>query len=397
MSRQPISRSPDLSRLVAEGFDIDIAGPHLIVRQVPYLAGDGSLRHGTLVSKLALAGDVTIRPDDHVMYFAGSYPHLSKGVPIEAIRHQSKTQVMGGIEVHHSFSSKPKTGFYPDYWHKVTTYAAILCGPTTKVDPAATPAVWPVRVPEAEDLEEPFLYLDTATGRAGLEAAASRLEGHRLGIVGLGGTGAYILDLVAKTPVAEIHLFDGDRMLQHNAFRAPGAASREELAAQMAKVDYLAEVYSKMRRGVLPHAVFLDGDNVSLLEDLSFVFIALDDNEARATVGTYLAERGVPFVDVGMGVELDDENRLAGVIRVTTVTPARGGHLGARLPTRSVGRDGEYDTNIQIAELNALNAALAVVRWKKHVGFYRDLEGEHHTTYTLDGNALTNEELADED
>jgi hypothetical protein len=37
---------------------------------------------------------------------------------------------------------------------------------------------------------------------------------------GLGGTGSYILDLVSKTPVNEILLFDSDDFLQHNAFRS---------------------------------------------------------------------------------------------------------------------------------------------------------------------------------
>jgi hypothetical protein len=53
----------------------------------------------------------------------------------------------------------------------------------------------------------------------------------------------------------------------------------------------------------------------------------------------------------------------------------------------------EYAHNIQVAELNALNASLAVVRWKKHFGFYNDLEREHNCTYTVDGNALLNEEF----
>ena len=52
----------------------------------------------------------------------------------------------------------------------------------------------------------------------------------------------------------------------------------------------------------------------------------------------------------------------------------------------------EYGTNIQIADLNALNAALAVIRWKKHLGFYSDLEHEHHSTYQIDGNEITNED-----
>ena len=47
----------------------------------------------------------------------------------------------------------------------------------------------------------------------------------------------------------------------------------------------------------------------------------------------------------------------------------------------------------QIADLNALSAVLAVIKWKKRRGFYADLENEHHTTYTIDGNAITNEEF----
>lgn len=54
----------------------------------------------------------------------------------------------------------------------------------------------------------------------------------------------------------------------------------------------------------------------------------------------------------------------------------------------------EYAQNIQIADLNALNAALAVIKWKKLCGFYQDFEHEHHSTYTSDGNAMTNEDQA---
>jgi hypothetical protein len=51
----------------------------------------------------------------------------------------------------------------------------------------------------------------------------------------------------------------------------------------------------------------------------------------------------------------------------------------------------EYALNIQIADLNALNAALAVIKWKKLFGFYVDLDAEHHCSYTIDGNALIND------
>jgi hypothetical protein len=52
----------------------------------------------------------------------------------------------------------------------------------------------------------------------------------------------------------------------------------------------------------------------------------------------------------------------------------------------------DYNRNIQIAETNALNAALAVIKWKELFGFYRDLKSEHHSQFTIDTNLLLNED-----
>ena len=46
---------------------------------------------------------------------------------------------------------------------------------------------------------------------------------------------------------------------------------------------------------------------------------------------------------------------------------------------------------IQIVELNAMNAAIAVIVWKKMVGFYADLDGERASVYQVDGNTMLNE------
>jgi hypothetical protein len=58
----------------------------------------------------------------------------------------------------------------------------------------------------------------------------------------------------------------------------------------------------------------------------------------------------------------------------------------------SVQADDEYDADIQIADLNALNAALAVIKWKKLCGFYHDEVHELHSTYTIDCNMLLSED-----
>src|SRR5438445_712509 len=87
----------------------------------------------------------------------------------------------------------------------------------------------------------------TTEGGATTETLALR----KVVIIGLGGTGSYILDLVAKTPVQAIHLYDGDVMLTHNAFRSPGAPTIEELEKRLRKVDYLEAKYDAMHRQVI--------------------------------------------------------------------------------------------------------------------------------------------------
>ena len=90
-----------------------------------------------------------------------------------------------------------------------------------------------------------------------------------MAIVGLGGTGSYILDYVAKTPVKEIHLFDGDEFLNHNAFRAPGQ-NDEELRSKLKKVHYLQSRYVTMRRGIVPHDFFITAETVEHLRGMDF-------------------------------------------------------------------------------------------------------------------------------
>ena len=393
MSRSLISRSPDLKALADDGYDVGIVSGHLVIRDVPYVNSGRQVKLGVLVSTLDLAGDVTIRPSTHVAMFAGEHPCDRNGCELAKIKHGSARQeISDGLAVDHSFSSKPADG-YRDYHHKMTTYIAIIAGPAEAIDPSATAR--PRRVIEPEYPGTVFKYLDTASSRAGIATLSSKLELGRVAIVGLGGTGSYILDFVVKTPVREIHVFDGDDFLQHNAFRSPGAPSKEELKAIPRKVRHHAGRYGLMRHGIVEHDVYLGEGNIDALEGMDFAFICVDRGEAKRSVIEKLEKLDIPFIDVGMGLELVDDG-LQGVVRVTVSTPDKRDHVRGkkRIGLSGGGGDGVYSRNIQIAELNALNAALAVIKWKKLFGFYRDLENEHFSAYTLDGNSIVNEDHA---
>jgi hypothetical protein len=202
-----------------------------------------------------------------------------------------------------------------------------------------------------------------------------------------------VLDLVAKAPVRAIHLFDGDPFLQHNAFRAPGAASIDALKGIPDKVEYHKAQYSNMHRGIFAHADYLDSSNLEGLREMGFVFLCLDRGQIKKEIVVELLEWRIPFVDATMGIEVVDD-ALGGILTVTTVTPEKSDHWKQRMTFSDANPNNDYSRNIQIADLNALNASLAVIKWKKYLGFYRDLGREHYSTYTTDVDMLTNDDEA---
>jgi hypothetical protein len=390
MSSALISRSADLKRLRDEGYAVAIVDDQNVVDDLPFHGPDSAGQRGRLISSLALAGDITVNPvQDHVAHFVGGLPHDAAGQPLQRIIHQpSPTELSTQLRSDVSFSSKPPEG-YGNYHEKITTYVRILESEAQVVDDHVTARTF--RPVESDD-DSPFLFLDTASSRAGITADSAKLAVGPVAIVGLGGTGSYLLDLLAKTLVTELHLFDGDLYLQHNAFRAPGSTSRQDLETPRTKAEYWAEIYGRMRRGVVAHPYPVDDERVGELSGMHTVFLALDDGEAKRTIVDFLDASDSIYVDVGMGL-YRGESGLAGSLRVTTSTPQNRG-VRRHIPMDAVSGDDPYSTNIQTAELNALNATLAVVRWKKLMGFYVDLADERQAIYAIDGNRLLNEDAA---
>lgn len=81
------------------------------------------------------------------------------------------------------------------------------------------------------------------------------------------------------------------------------------------------------------------------------------------------------------------ESRVGGPNPPTSV-PENRQTFRLRTPLSGVEVDDVYNKNIQIADLNALVAALAVLRWKKIMGFYHDFEGELSSSDVVETNAM---------
>jgi ThiF family len=393
-----VYHSEDLRRLVSDGYHIEIQGDHLLMHNIPYVGNEKRVMRGTLVVSLCVVGGETRQPGNHVAWFIGEFPCAADGTPqLGLVIGQDTVLLAPSLTINFTFSSKPTHGRgYQDHHEQLTTYANMLWHPAVAIDPTCTPRTFPVYSEGADEAEllSPFLYTDTATLRAGLGNFSPKLAQENVAIIGLGGTGAYVLDMIAKTPIKNIHLYDGDGLAQHNAFRAPGAVSVAVLDEKISKVEYFYRVYSQMRRGVIAHPCSVTAGNMAELSTMDFVFLCIDRGDAKPAIFNALIDAKIPFIDVGMGIEHTSAG-LTGLIRTTFCTPEKQQHMreGGRVSFSPPPPRAEYQRNIQLADLNVLNAALAVVRWKKHRGFYQNFGAEHHSTYSLSTNRLLNEEI----
>ena len=382
MSQQLINHSPDLKRLRDEGYEIEIRGGYLLIHHIPYVDQNKQIQFGVLVSTLD-------NIQDHVIFFTGENPCEIDGTVITAIQHINNSSLLNNtITVNRSFSNKPNGG-YQNYYEKIKRYADLISAPAKYLDPSVTEKTFKV-IPDSGN-ETVFQYIDTNSSRANIEVINAKLERRKIAIIGLGGTGAYILDLVAKTPVKEIHLYDGDSFDQHNAFRSPGAASMNDLCENPRKVSYYQKLYSSMHKYIHAHDYYVKEENLQELDQMDYVFVCVDRNAARKLITDYLVSVGVAFSDVGLGVNVVDD-KLTGAVRVTSATREKNDHLPLRIFSEDSDNN-EYATNIQIAELNALNAIFAILKWKKILGIYVDLENEHHSSYSIGVSKIFNEDV----
>ena len=68
MSQLQISRSADLSRLRAEGYNVSVEGGHLVMRDVPYVTPSKQVGRCIIADPY---NDASGRPNDHTMWVSG--------------------------------------------------------------------------------------------------------------------------------------------------------------------------------------------------------------------------------------------------------------------------------------------------------------------------------------
>lgn len=396
MSEKQIVPDSGLQRLVDDRYQVEVREQYLLLHGVPYVDAGRNLGTGTLACTYVQNAGAVLPPDNHQVWWTGDYPCFATGLPIEQIRNEDGAkELFPCFTIRHRFSNKPDgAAGFDDHFSKLVHYVNLIQAQAKAID-STVDAKGERRDAVAHSAPSPFAYPDSASARAEIQATSSRLALKRVAIVGLGGTGSYVLDQIAKTPVSEIHLFDGDLFLQHNAFRAPGAASQEELAEQPFKTNYFRRKYEAMHLGIVAHPYHLESANVGELIDFDFVFVCVDRGSIRRMLFEHLIATNIPFIDVGMDLQqVKATGKLIGSCRFTLCTPEQRDHFAQYAPMNDDDEDAIYRQNIQIADMNALNAQFAVMKWKQHFGFYQDDFKAHNGTFSVNSTSLARDVIA---
>lgn len=397
MFQKLVSHNDDINRLVEKGYAVGFDSNYLIIRDIPYLDNENRLQIGAIVTKLVFTDQVGVTQDDHQIFFAGTVPHNIDGTPIRNLgggpTQLALSEACKDVVVQRSFSNKPRAGGkFQDFFEKIESYVSIICGPAMELHDV-TPYTF--RVEKEVVTDSIFKYHDTLTSRAEINDLSAKFREDIVAVIGLGGTGAYLLDFLIKTPVKEIRAFDLDLFHVHNAFRSPGRLENSELGQSKAQV--YKDRYDNFRTGLSVEPRFIDASCDKELDGVTFAFVCVDKGSSRAEIFDLLISKGIPFIDAGMGLKRKD-SMLKGMLRTTNYSAENAKKLRDKgLAPLTDNLDDLYKTNIQIGELNALNACLAVIRFKQLRGFYLEENPYYNLIFEIGELKLFGTSGSDED
>jgi len=395
--QQLVNHNDDIRRLVEKGYAIAFEGNYLVIRDIPYLDLERKLQIGAIVAKLVFVDKDHVTQDDHQIFFAGSIPYNLDGTPIPNLgggpTELALSKASEDVVIERSFSNKPKaSGKFQDFFEKIESYVAIISGPAIELHKANPYTFRAVKEVISDTI---FKFHDTLTSRAEITDLSAKFKDDVIAVVGLGGTGAYVLDFLVKTPVCEIRAFDLDPFYVHNAFRSPGRLEQTELGNP--KADVYRARYENFRTGLSITNKFIDGSCDDDLNGVTFAFVCVDKGSSRANIFDLLISKGIPFIDVGMGLKRKND-LLSGMLRTTYYSAEHGQKVrDKRLAELADTPNDLYKTNIQISELNALNASLAVIRFKQLRGFYFEELPYYHFLLEIGDLKIVGESKVDED
>jgi molybdopterin/thiamine biosynthesis adenylyltransferase len=147
------------------------------------------------------------------------------------------------------------------------------------------------------------------------------LAGMHVGVVGAGGTGSAVIELLARLGVGRLTVIDDDHLTESNLTRIHESASTQ---VGLAKVDVAAQAVERIGGATQitsRHGRITAESDARALRHCDLVFGCTDDNGGRAVLSRLAYWYLLPVIDTAFLVDTDGE-RVDGLFgRVTTFYP----------------------------------------------------------------------------
>ena len=205
MSAEQINLNSDIQKLLDEGYSVILENGCIVVYDVPYLDSSLSVvEDGMLVDAYPNS--------DHTFHFS-STPHKTDGKTLHVANAVSGWNGFD-VSVRLSFKRKKDDGSddaYTDYYDKVTHYINVISAHALSKKPDLMIQKHRPRDTSTQT-DTPLMYEDANSSRAGVNHVSNKLRGKKIAIIGIGGTGSYVLDLVSKRSIKQkyFHSIEND-------------------------------------------------------------------------------------------------------------------------------------------------------------------------------------------
>lgn len=169
----------------------------------------------------------------------------------------------------------------------------------------------------AQALDEMFDRNVRALGAAGQRL----LNTLHIAIVGVGGTGSFAVEELARLGVGRLTLIDDEVIERTNLNRVVGSTIRD---VGRPKVDVLAEVAGRARSDVKVTNVrgsILHETVARRLIDCDAIFCCTDSHGSRAVINQIACQYLVPLIDIGIRIDAVDGSVTGATSRVQMVAP----------------------------------------------------------------------------
>lgn len=386
MCQKQISPSALLGLLKEKGIIAKWVNNYLVIANVPYVNKEKIIKNGVLIDTKVHSNMPLNNGNGHIMHFSGEFPCNIEGKELEGIRlGVEKIKICEGLITDFTFSTKVRGVGYNNYVDKIVNYYRIISSQAN--------ALGSIEKHDFEYVEDKHItslqYEDMNSSRANIRHVSKKLYNQKIAIVGVGGTGSFILDHLSKCDVSSIHIIDDDILKIHNAFRIPGAVKESVFSENILKVNYLQNVYNVINKNIKILPEKISEINVNILDDMDMIFVCIDGGKLKEYLINYLIEKGLKFIDTGIGIECVDSKLIGSIVNVYA-DEKYNSHVIKHITLNSDGFN-EYNSNIQISEINALAASLAVIKWKQSIGFYADYYDKNTLKFNIEIGDMIND------